>query len=64
MGYLNVASLDLGYSGVISKYHRNVDNSVLVFVCSGANILKLINLIKYVNTLTPEHANTVYCPVV
>jgi len=30
-----------------------------VFECSGANILKLINLIKYVNTLTPEHANTV-----
>ena len=41
-----------------------MDNSVLVFECSGANILKLINLIKYLNTLTPEHTNTVYCLVV
>ncbi len=37
-----------------------MDKSVRVFECSGANILKLVNLIRYVNTLTPEHDNTVY----
>ncbi len=31
---------------------------VRVFECSGANILKLINLTKYFNTVTLEHCNT------
>ena len=38
--------------------------SVLVFVSSSANNLKLLNLIKYVNTLALERVNTVECPFV
>ena len=40
-----------GFFGAVAAF---VTPLCCVFECSGANILKLINLIKYVNTLTPE----------
>ena len=39
---------------LVERFQNNVAIWVKVFSCSGANILKLINLIEYVNTLTPE----------